>query len=87
MTVMSSTSCLKPFRSEDRSEILGREIRQAETQKIPFLLARRGQEEADGSVAPHLGKGPKASAPAQDLDAVETRLAESTDLWRAVPFD
>jgi threonyl-tRNA synthetase len=72
---------------DDRSETLGFKIREAETQKIPLMLVVGDQEQADGSVAPRLRRGPKASAPAQDLDTVVTRLVESTVERRAVPFD
>ncbi len=71
---------------DDRSETLGFKIREAETQKIPLMLVVGDQEEADGSVAPRLRKGPKASAPAQDLDTMVARLVESTTERRAAPF-
>ena len=72
---------------DDRSETLGFKIREAETQKIPLMLVVGDQEEADGSVAPRLRKGPKSSAPSQELDHVVARLVEATVLRRAAPFD
>ena len=80
------TSGLRAF-LDDRSETLGFKIREAETQKIPLMLVVGDQEQADGSVAPRLRKGPKESAPSQALDSVVARLVEATAMRRSAPFD
>ncbi|MED5262040.1 MAG: threonine--tRNA ligase [Myxococcota bacterium] len=72
---------------DDRSETLGFKIRESETQKFPLALVVGDQEEADGSVTPRLRRGPKGSAPAQDVDGLVARLVEASAKRQTSPFE
>ena len=59
-----------------RNEKLGFKIREAETQKIPWMLVVGDQEEANGTVAPRHRHGSKEPAETLPVDTFVSRLAE-----------
>lgn len=63
-------------RLDARNEKLGFKIREAETQKIPWMLVVGDQEEANGTVAPRHRHGSKEPAETLPVDTFVSRLAE-----------
>jgi threonyl-tRNA synthetase len=63
-------------RLDDRNEKLGYRIREAQVQKIPFMLVVGGREEEAGTVALRLRGGEDVGA--QPVDAVAARILDLT---------